>query len=503
MRRWNEVFKADARERGGAIVIIAVFLTLLIGLAAFGTDLGWFYLNSSRIQRAADAGALAGVIWMPDDFAQATSTALATTKRNGYENGVDRAQVTTATIPGKVNQLQVTVQDTVDTFFLKLFGFDDMTITRTAIAEYVPPLKLGSPANQFGNSCDPGEPGCSGQPNFWANIHGKWTSTVMGDAYSSWCANANDNPSCAQNPLARSSGYLYGVDANGLSSFTIEFTDLAFYNTSGGNPTGDYIRTGDRGCEPGAWAESTSPDCGPTMYVALYAPDPTPLDVSDNTLLCSATIPPQPQVPESDPYVFTSPSPCFTVNNPSSGTYIVQVRHVDPGPVQERSGLNRYAIRSTPGTNLFALGDFSIYNNASGSTTSFFLAEVPDFYATKTFVVELYDPGESSRDGTLQVVDPSGSTFNDGECRIYDRDNTTQPWTLRQTIPAGSDCQELVNPGEYNGRWLKFEMDLPSTYSCTNCWWKMNYVYTSSVNDTTTWRAYIIGNPIHLVAPGT
>jgi len=27
----------------------------------------------------------------------------------------------------------------------------------------------------------------------------------------------------------------------------------------------------------------------------------------------------------------------------------------------------------------------------------------------------------------------------------------------------------------------------------------MNYVYTSPVNDTTTWRAYMIGNPIHLV----
>jgi len=32
-----------------------------------------------------------------------------------------------------------------------------------------------------------------------------------------------------------------------------------------------------------------------------------------------------------------------------------------------------------------------------------------------------------------------------------------------------------------------------------SCWWKMNYAYSSGVNDTTTWRAYMIGNPIHLV----
>jgi hypothetical protein len=56
-----------------------------------------------------------------------------------------------------------------------------------------------------------------------------------------------------------------------------------------------------------------------------------------------------------------------------------------------------------------------------------------------------------------------------------------------------------VTPQEYNGRWLKFEMDLPPEYACTTCWWKMNYSYPSGVNDTTTWRAYMIGNPIHLI----
>ena len=131
--------------------------------------------------------------------------------------------------------------------------------------------------------------------------------------------------------------------------------------------------------------------------------------------------------------------------------------------------------------------------------TSFHLAEVPTYYHGKTFVIELYDPGESSQSGTLQVVGPDGSVFNDGECRIYDRNNASQPWALQQTIGAGSSCQELVTPQEYHRRWLKFEMDLPPEYNCTTCWWKMNYVYTSPVNDTTTWRAYMIGNPIHLV----
>ena len=116
-------------------------------------------------------------------------------------------------------------------------------------------------------------------------------------------------------------------------------------------------------------------------------------------------------------------------------------------------------------------------------------------YKGKTFVVELYDAGESAAPGTLQVIAPGGAVFS-GTCRIYDRTLTTDPWVLQSTPGT---CQETVNPGEYNGRWLKFEMVLSSTYSCGNCWWKMNYVYTSSLQDTTTWRAYIEGNPIHLV----
>ena len=166
---------------------------------------------------------------------------------------------------------------------------------------------------------------------------------------------------------------------------------------------------------------------------------------------------------------------------------------------QANSGLNRYSIRTNTG-NIFALGDFSIYNNAAGSTTSFYVAEVPDFYRGKTFVIELYDAGESAATGTLQPIDPSGSVFNDGICRIYSKNAAEASWgTPDVVITPPGNCQESVSPGEYNGRWLKFEMDLPVGYSCTNCWWRMNYAYPSDMNDTTTWRAYMIGNPIHLV----
>ena len=490
--------RSREKDNGAAMVLVALSMVLLLGMAAFGSDLAWFYLNASRVQRAADAAALGGVVWLPANTGTANSTALATALQNGYDDADADVVVTSGAVTGEQNQLEVSVRDVVPTFFLGAIGFDTMTIERSAVAEYIPPLKLGSPAGLFGNNCDPTQPGCTGQANFWANIHGWFTDTTMGDAYTSHCVGSSDVPACTTNPIARPGGYLYGIE-RGTGSFTIEGIDLRFFNTSGGNPTSDTIRTGDRGCED--WTPSAAATCGPTMLVKLYAPDPTPLDLSDNGApLCTATLTPTGQVLPAAGYGWTTPNANSCWTQSGSGIYVLQIAVQDPGNTVDRAGLNRYSIRANNnGAKLFALGDFSIYNNASGTTTAFYLAEVPTYYHGKTFVVELYDAGESANNGTLAVVDPSTNVFNDGQCRIYSRNNPTVAWNLQQTIPSGSNCQESVAPGEYNGRWLKFEMDLPAAYSCSNCWWKMSYAYPSAVNDTTTWRAYMIGNPIHLI----
>ncbi len=491
-----------ADEHGLAMVFVASTIFVVLGTAAFATDLAWFYLNASRTQRTADASALAGVVWMPANYTQASTTAANVAMENGFDPADPSINVTASQVTGESNMLEVTVQRQVTTFFLKALGMDTFTITRTARAEYIPPLKLGSPSNQFGNdpSCYSSDPDCAG--NFWANIHGRNTDTRMGDAYSSYCFDGDGSVNgCSQNPSYRDSGYLYGV-IPGANSMTIQTLDMNFhYEDAVAN--GDQHRTGDHNNFCGSF-----PSCvGPTAVVNIYRPDPTPLDVSNNVLYCSETYSPQPQFdPDDDPpfnsAVWSWDTVCGgSINTSSSPTGIWVVQVVLQGNNQNTSGLNRYSIKSDVG-NLFALGDFSIYNNADGTTTSFYLAEVPDFYAGKTFVIEMYDPGEAADDGTLQVVDPTGAIWDDSECRIYTRDEVTDSWNKTQTISAGSDCQELVNPGEYNGQWLKFELDLPPTYTCTTCWWKMNYAYTSAVNDTTTWRAYMIGNPIHLVPTG-
>ncbi len=520
------ISNAWKRDRGAALAIIATSLFLLMGVAAISADLAWYYLNASRVQRAADAAALAGVVHLPQQPGEADSTALDIANRNGYEHG-DIASNTVVT-PDDIsaNQLRVHISTDVETFFAKVLGWDTMTIARSSVAEFIPPLKLGSPENQFGNDCSPEQPGCTNQANFWANIHGYWTDTISGDAFSSHCATGegNDDPGCAGNDWDREYGYLYGIESP--VEFTIEFNDLEFRNTSNGTAcpkneekhdpfpdgcTSDWTRTGDRGCE--VWGVANSLDCGPTMYVALYAPDATPLDVSDNTRLCEATIPPLPQVAESEPYPWQTPasipgaisgptgSACWT--RTGLGIHVLQVKVLDPGGISNRAGLNRYSVRAMPdgptGAKLFAIGDFALYNNVGGSVTSFYLAEVPAYYNGKTFVVELWDAGDAKGGGSLAVVDPTGGVFDDGECRISRRPNQEANWNPVSTISAGTPCQKSITKGEHNGEWIKYEMDIPATYSCTDCWWKMQYNYPGGVNDTTTWRAYMIGNPIHIV----
>ena len=47
-------------QRGQALLLYVLLIPLLILAVGVGIDLGWYYLNVSRLQNAADAAALAG-----------------------------------------------------------------------------------------------------------------------------------------------------------------------------------------------------------------------------------------------------------------------------------------------------------------------------------------------------------------------------------------------------------------------------------------------------------
>lgn len=491
-------------ESGIAMVQLALSAIVIMLFTAFAVDLGWFFFNANKIQRAADAAALAGVVYMPDDSPIGVDRAERVAAANGYIDGDDGAALSVVPKPdGKQNQLEVTVSDTVDTFFLKVIGKDTQTIARTGRAEYIKPLPMGSPRSRFGNDGSDGIDCGGADPCFWANIHGTYTNNQMGDAFSSACeygTGFGGGPPCAPSQYHRTSrGYVYSVDHGG-GGFAVQVQNGAFERYPGdGNP----VRAGDNY----EWCQVACPD-GPVTVFSVYRPDPTPLTLDPSGKICEfrfdpvdSIAPPPPAV--YDPAADTSYgwTTVCAVAAPESGLYTVDVQIADDGANQaDDAGLNRYSIRATGGATLSALGDMSIYNNIAGNT-EFFLAKVDDAYAGRTFVVELYDPGDAGGPSNIiKLLGPGGATWTGG-CTITKREHNTADFTGFSSIARGEDCRidATRSVNDFNGDWLRVEIDLPESYSCASCWWKIRYEYVGTTTDTTTWRAYISGSPVRLV----
>ncbi len=71
------------------IVIFAGGIVLFMLLLAVVVDVSWYWANTLRVQRAADAAALAGVVWLPDCPA---STLACPDPKNARVHGEGRGQ---------------------------------------------------------------------------------------------------------------------------------------------------------------------------------------------------------------------------------------------------------------------------------------------------------------------------------------------------------------------------------------------------------------------------
>ncbi|HYA67195.1 MAG TPA: TadE/TadG family type IV pilus assembly protein, partial [Acidimicrobiales bacterium] len=189
--------RQSRRDEGGVVIVyFALAVVILMGMAAFVVDLGYWYYQASRVQRAADAASLAGVVYMPGDFNDAATTADTVAADNGFSTAKGDA-ITVSPVANEPNQLNVTIQDPgVPTFFAKVFGMKSVSETRTATAEYIPSIPLGSPENSFGTgnlSLGTGSP-----TNIWAAVNGYCTSKENGDEFlSAWDDTyANGNWDC-------------------------------------------------------------------------------------------------------------------------------------------------------------------------------------------------------------------------------------------------------------------------------------------------------------------
>ena len=74
-------------QRGQVLVIFVLSIFVLIGFVAIVIDISWYWSNTLRLQRAADAAALAGAVQLPGNPQTGYSQALAEAAKNGYNIG--------------------------------------------------------------------------------------------------------------------------------------------------------------------------------------------------------------------------------------------------------------------------------------------------------------------------------------------------------------------------------------------------------------------------------
>lgn len=136
------------RSRGQILLLFALGLVVLIGLAAMGIDVGYMYTVRHELQRCADAGALAGASYFRDTGYWSSTPgdpnmAIAETRARTVAS---RDKVLTAPLDNSEifvsfpenMKIRVGTQRTVDLFFSRLFLGPTETIKAYAVAEAYP-----------------------------------------------------------------------------------------------------------------------------------------------------------------------------------------------------------------------------------------------------------------------------------------------------------------------------------------------------------------------------
>ena len=146
----------------------------------------------------------------------------------------------------------MTVAQKVNNFFGGIFGIGTTTVRASAQAEYLGPLKMGSPSNQFGNDPDATprrhcRPTRTSGPTSPAGTRSK----QKGDAYAAgYCDIPTDGCSRhrrrTRTSTTTASGYYYAVDFKSTATVNLQAFDPSFVNV------GDTLHRRRQPCRGGA-----------------------------------------------------------------------------------------------------------------------------------------------------------------------------------------------------------------------------------------------------------
>lgn len=268
------------RQRGSALVWMVVLTAVSIGMASLVIDVGFIQRERARMQRAVDAAALAGAKQLPyEDMALIRARDLAMV--NGYTHGQDEVAVSGERNPDGMHSgwYQVSISKPINFFLAPILGYNSGVIVVNATASYTSPL----PMYISGSS---GEYGTNGIMNL--SCFGPYAPFTYGDCHSpKWLNNGDDNP------YYNEDGYNFILEIkddyfakNGTNEIEIQIFDPDTWNIGNANDAGpgkvDEIRYAPGSPHPQPISKYT------TTKFQLFAPDDTPGDYEDDTLIAEA-----------------------------------------------------------------------------------------------------------------------------------------------------------------------------------------------------------------------
>ncbi len=444
----------------------AILLIPLLVFTAFAVDVGGWYYQATRQQQAADAAALAAVVWMPD-IAKATAAAKDIATANGFPafeqqvNGSGQpvfdgsgnpvydltkpyATVTVEAVNSQAVRVKIVAAGEV--YFGSVVLTDDVNIDRRSVAEYIRPVSMGNPSSALGTG-DLANP--AGVQNLWLAVNSYCAGRQQGDQYSSryltpswFCpggpySNKRWNGGCGFTPanLANLGCYSTENRSEGTRAFNPQYSAEGYYLAVDMPPGSEAwpwrLEAYDPGiCDFRQESHSYHPDLasntqkGTRLDMTLYGADDTPTSDIDNV----------------DPanvfgHVLFGINDCgwqtLGTINPTDqrGRWIINYKS---RAVTYEEGMNYFAVRAVPtsGSNagqtcltttstwcpsVSAIDRFPVYapsKNAAGNSVvtpgnpaTFYLAQIGEEHAGKTLLLDLFDPGEGM--ANLQIIAPA------------------------------------------------------------------------------------------------
>jgi hypothetical protein len=126
-------------ESGQAIVLMALSLVVIMGMAALVVDVGNWYHTKRRLQGTADAAALAGAQLLPQDSSGAQAMALSYADKNGGD--VAGADITVTSTLQQDDTISVRARKTDAGVFSNMLGIASADISARAKARVGPPVQ--------------------------------------------------------------------------------------------------------------------------------------------------------------------------------------------------------------------------------------------------------------------------------------------------------------------------------------------------------------------------